>query len=156
MCLNIGLRPSHSRQRSIRLVDAKLLCTVTGLCSPSLWGHRNAQQHGQHQAGHLRQSTGLVGPGLAAELSASGVSQRDLQPGAALLLVQLGRPADALAERRAGSLRDGAQVGGGDGGHVGLEAGQGVGELLLRGVMAQALHGPGWCDHGESDRAIAR
>jgi hypothetical protein len=81
---------------------------------------------------------------------------RDLQSGPAVLLAQLGGPADALAEGWAGSLRDGAQIGGRDSGYLGLEAGQGVGELLLRGVMTLGLQGPGRRDHGESDRADAR
>jgi hypothetical protein len=111
---------------------------------------------------HRRQIAGLVGPSLTAQLGASGVPHGDLQPGAALLLVQLGGPADAVAEGRAGSLRDGAQLSGRDGGHLGLEAGQGMGELHLRGGVGQisrlrlGFRRPGWWNHGGSNRAVAR
>ncbi|MBD2549567.1 hypothetical protein H6G65_08200 [Microcystis elabens FACHB-917] len=76
------------RRIHIRLSGCMSFCIYTGLYSPSLCGHRNAQQHGQHQTGGFGQIGGLISPGRAAELGPGDVHHRDLQPGAALLFVQ--------------------------------------------------------------------
>jgi hypothetical protein len=86
----------------VRLSSRLLFCICIGLCSPSLRGHKNAQQHGQHQTGGFGQIVGLISPGLAAELGPGDVHHRDLQPGTPLLLAQMGGPADPAAEGGAG------------------------------------------------------
>lgn len=76
----------------IRLFSRLLFCICIGLYSPSLCGHRNAQQHGQHQADGFGQIAGLISSGLAAELGPGDVHPRDLQPGAPLLPAQVSGP----------------------------------------------------------------
>jgi hypothetical protein len=85
----------------VRLSSRLIFCICTGLYSPSLCRHRNAQEHGQHQTGGFGQIVGLINPGLAAELGPGDVHHRDLQPGTPLLLAQMGGPA-AAAEGGAG------------------------------------------------------
>ena len=135
----VGLLIGASLLRSVhfRLVDSLVFCSSTGLYSPSLCRHRNAQQHRQHQAGCPGQIADLISPGLAAKLGPGDVHHRDLQPGAPLLLAQVSGPADATAEGGAGGVHHLRQIGSGDGGHLGLEAGQGLGELLLGGDVTQ-------------------
>jgi hypothetical protein len=96
------LRASLPSNALIELVVRLSSLNRTRLYSPSLDRHRNTQQHRQHQAGGFGQIAGLISPGLAAELGPGNVHHRDLQLRAALLLAQMGRPADAQAEGGAG------------------------------------------------------
>jgi hypothetical protein len=100
--LGLPIRASLLRNNHIRLLSCLLFRVCIGLYSLSLRRHRNTQEHGQHQAGGFGQITGLISPGLAAELCPGDMHHRDLQPGAALPLTQLGGPADAAAEGGAG------------------------------------------------------